>query len=332
MGKLGSFPAEGLAWAFLPAAMLLFAATAASAAWGQAAFPSPVTSSARDWNHSLLARGHDSERLGGKEDALADYTLAIESGALTGSDQVQALFDRGLLLDGLSRFDEAVEDYSSALLLSPNFAAAFNNRAGIYRRLGRLPEARKDYLAVIATGSPQSRYSYYGLGQIAEMQGRKIDAEALYRCALVADPHYSLASERLAALASDNGSSPLPVFPSAPKQAAPNGTSELGTIPATFSENKNTQSPKPVLDEGRHGVQVQLGAWRTRENANKGWSQAQQLAGETLDGLSPRIVAVDLPGVGRYYRLRVAANQTGSKALCMALVAKGLDCIPAQDR
>jgi len=324
MGRFGP-PALVLAWALLPLGI-----AASSAAWGQAVFPSPAASSTQDWNRSLLARGHDSERLGAKDDALADYTLAIESGALTGDDQVRALFDRGLLLDAMGRLREAAEDYSSALLLSPNFAAARNNRAEIYRRLGRLPEARSDYLAVIATGSPQSQYSYYGLGQIAEMQGKEADAEALYRCALAADPHYNLASERLAALAGD--SSPSPFFLSAPEQVAPDRASELEASPSASAENKNTQSPKPMQVAGEHGVQVQLGAWRSLEKASKGWSEARRLAGETLEGLSPRIVAVDLPGAGRYYRLRVAANQGGSRALCMALVAKGLDCIPAKDR
>ncbi|MES2294553.1 MAG: tetratricopeptide repeat protein [Pseudomonadota bacterium] len=323
MGRFGGPPALVLAWALLPLGV-----AASNAAWGQAVFPSPAASSAQDWNRSLLARGHDSERLGAKDDALADYTLAIESGALTGDDQVRALFDRGLLLDAMGRLREAADDYSSALLLSPNFAAARNNRAEIYRRLGRLPEARRDYLAAIATGSPQSQYSYYGLGQIAEMQGKKADAEALYRCALAADPHYNLASERLAALS--GGSSPLPV--SAPEPAAPNHASELAAIPSTSFENKITQSPIPMQIAVEHGVQVQLGAWRSLEKASKGWSEALQLAGETLEGLSPRIVAVDLPGAGRYYRLRVAANLGGSRALCMALVAKGVDCIPARDR
>ena len=330
MEKFGRFPAVTLAGAL--GALLPLAGAASNAAWGQAAFPSATTSSAQDWNRSLMARGHDSEQWGGKDDALADYTLAIESRTLTGDDRVRALFDRGRLLDGLGRLNEALDDYSSALLLSPNFAAALNNRAGIYRRLGQLPAARKDYLAVIAIGSPQSQYSYYGLGQIAEAEGKKADAEALYRCALAADPHYNLASERLAALSGDAGPSLSTVFLSAPKQATPNRTSELRATSATLSGNKNTQPLNPMLGEGGHGAQVQLGAWRSRENATRGWSQARQLAGEALDGLSPRIVAVDLPGAGRYYRLRVAANQSGSRALCTALVAKGLNCIPAGDR
>lgn len=332
MGRFGPFPAVSLAWAILPGVLLSLGTGLPSAAWGQAVFPSPAASSAQDWNHALLVRGHDSERLGGRDDALADYTLAIESGALTGDDQVRALFDRGLLLAAMGRLREAEADYSSALLLSPNFAAALNNRADIYRRLGQLPQARKGYLAVIATGSPQSKYSYYGLGQIAEMQGKTADAEALYRCALAADPHYNLASERLAALSGEPGSSPSPVSQLAPEQAGPDRASEVRAIPSASSENKNSQSSKPMLTAGEPGVQVQLGAWRSREKASKGWSEALQQAGEALKGLSPRIVAVDLPGAGRYYRLRVAANQGGSRALCVALVAKGLNCIPARGR
>src|ERR1700759_4159580 len=77
-----------------------------------------------EWNRSLVARGRVSEKLGQNEDAMADYTLAIESHALPTDEQARALFDRGLLFDGLSRLDEAVADYSASLVLSPNFAAA----------------------------------------------------------------------------------------------------------------------------------------------------------------------------------------------------------------
>jgi tetratricopeptide (TPR) repeat protein len=328
MEKFGSFPAVTLAWALTVSGLLPLADAASSAAWGQAAFPAPDMSSAQDWNRSLIARGHDSERMGAKDDALADYTLAIESRALTGDDQIRALFDRGLLLDGMGRPSQALGDYSAALLLSPNFAAARNNRAGIYRRLGRLPEARKDYLAVIATGSPQSPYSYYGLGQIAEAQGKSVDAEALYRCALAADPHYSLASERLAAISGAAG--PLPVSLPTAESVTSNRASELKLAADAFTED--TPPLKPMPGEARQGAQVQLGAWHSMENAAKGWRQAQRLAGESLGGLSPRIVAVDLPGMGRYYRLRVTTDQAGTRALCAALVARGQNCIPTWGR
>jgi hypothetical protein len=77
--------------------------------------------------------------------------------------------------------------------------------------------------------------------------------------------------------------------------------------------------------------QVQLGAWRSEAEANEGWAHALQRAGDALKGFSPRIVAVELPKVGRYYRLRVAAGQEGARGLCATLAAKGLDCMPVRD-
>jgi tetratricopeptide (TPR) repeat protein len=279
----------------------------------------------------LLARGHDSEKLGAKDDALADYTLAIESRALTGDDQVRALFDRGLLLDGMGHLDDALNDYGAALSLSPKFVAALNNRAGIYRRLGRWPEARRDYLAAIAIGSSQSQYSYFGLGQIAEAEGKRADAEALYRCALAADPHYSVASDRLSALSREAGPPTRSVSVSALPQVASIRSFEPEKAPAP-SAAKNILQLKSTPADNEGGPEVQLGAWRSPESAAKGWSQAQRLAKEALDGLSPRIVAVDLPGAGRFYRLRVTAAQTSPRALCTALASKGLDCVPTWSR
>ena len=55
--------------------------------------------------------------------------------------------------------------------------------------------------------------------------------------------------------------------------------------------------------------------------------QAVKDAGGALSGFSPHIAAVDLPGKGRYYRLRVETQD--GKRLCAVLVAKGLTCIPA---
>jgi hypothetical protein len=72
-----------------------------------------------------------------------------------------------------------------------------------------------------------------------------------------------------------------------------------------------------------------LGAWRQEAEAAEGWKRAVTAAGGALAGLSPHIVAVDLPGRGRYYRLRVRTPD--SKRLCAALKARDMDCIPARD-
>ena len=351
MTKPGIFVARIFGTILFLAVFLPFTNAARSPALGEQAGQAAPNLSPRDWNRTLMARGQASESLGQKEDALADYTLAIESHALAGEEQAHALFDRGLLLDGMNRLDDALGDYSAALSLSPKFAAALNNRANVYRRLGRLPEARRDYQASLAAGNPQSQYPYYGLGQIAEAEGNGTDAEELYARALASDPHYALARERLTALASGEEivhlhppmekQSPGPVAEQAVPTSSPPST--LGPAlrsparhflaapkaPAAASNEGASGPPlKPSLDEGGRGAQVQLGAWRSRTEAEEGWNRATARAGDLLTGISPHIVSADLPA-GRYYRLRVPAGPTGSKSLCAALTAKGLDCIPA---
>ena len=308
-----------------------------------------------------MARGRVSERLGQNEDAMADYTLAIESHALPTDEQSRALFDRGLLLDGMSRLDDALADYSASLLLSPSFAAALNNRGNVYRRLGRLADARRDYLAALEVGNPQSQYSYYGLGEIAEAEGSKAEAEEFYARALAADPQYDLARDRMTSLSS--GEQMVRLEPPAPSPAASATAPPASNQQETGASQITLHPPAPPMRPGLHrastsqtvgggrgdpvlrpslesgpqtagaakGTQIQLGAWRSEAEANQGWDHALKQAGDTLKGLSPRIVAVDLPKIGRYYRLRVAAGEEGAQRLCAALAAKGLDCMLVRD-
>jgi len=308
-----------------------------------------------EWNRSLVARGRVSEKLGQNEDAMADYTLAIESHALPPEEQARALFDRGLLLDGLSRLDEALADYSASLGLAPNFAAALNNRGNVYRRLGRAAEARRDYLAALQAGNPQSQYSYYGLGEIAAAEGSKAEAKEFYAKALITDPKYDLARDRLAALSSGEQMVRLdPPAPSEPALSNPPPTPSREEVAAPIVLHPPSEKVahirahaeqvvpafpagdiplKPSLGSGQgtgRGL-VQLGAWRSEAEANEGWDHALQRAGDALKGFSPRIVAVELPKIGRYYRLRIAAGQEGAKGLCATLAAKGQDCMPVRD-
>jgi tetratricopeptide (TPR) repeat protein len=311
MGKPGSFHTVKAVRGMVQALVLLLASAACCAAWaGRTVRPS---ASPQDWNRFLLTRGHASEQLGQKADALADYTLAIESRALASSDQAQALFDRGLLRDGNGRVADALTDYSAALSLAPTFVAALNNRAGIYLRSGQLSQARQDYLAVLASGGPPSPHTYFGLGQVAEAAGDKVAAKDFYGRAYSVDPSFGPAGERLAAL----NDAAQPLLASSIRGGAIDGQND---------------TPPPGSEPASHGVQVQLGAWRSHESATRGWDHALMRAGTALEGRFPLIVAVDLPGTGRFYRLRVAVEQSSSKGFCTALEAKGLDCMVVRNR
>lgn len=318
---------------------------AASLALGGAAVPvpdltPPPIAPLKSEGHSLqlIEVGRALAVAGRKDEALADYTEAIETHALDREAEARALFARGLLLDGMNRLDDALKDYGAALSLSPKFAAALNNRANIYRRLRRFAEAQRDYRVSLAAGNPQSQYPYYGLGQIAEAEGKRDQARDYYDKALALDPDFGLAKQNLAAL---NQSQPIHLHP--PKAAhaeepvvlhapVPTPVAVRARVPQSVQAAYKQDSPalKPALDQGRLGAQVQLGAWRTEAEAAQGWDRALKRAEAILEGYSPHIVAVDLPG-GRYYRLRVAADKSGSKALCAVLQAKGLDCLPVRN-
>jgi tetratricopeptide (TPR) repeat protein len=294
----------------------------------------------------LLDRGMAREALGHHDDALVDLTQAIEMHALPADEQARALFTRGAVLDGLGRSDDAIGDYSAALTVAPHFAPALNNRANAYRRQNRIAEAKRDYLASLAAGNLQPEYSYYGLGQLAEAAGNMQGARAFYAQAAAANPNYGLSADRLSALggAPDSASADSGVIHLRPPKsvqvadtamlvlrppgsAAPARPAQATPIAATVAE-QTEPGLRPALDAAGKGPQVQLGAWRSEAEAGQGWSVALRRSGGLLEGLSHHIVAVDLPGRGRYYRLRAGPAGPG---LCSALQAQGVDCIAARD-
>ena len=179
-------------------AMVIGASIALWTAVGNAAdAPGPADI---DHGRQLIDAARALEKSGRQDDALVDYTAAIESRALGGEEQARAFFDRGLLLDGMNRLDDALQDYSAAIRIRAKFAAALNNRANVYRRLQRFGEAERDYRASLAAGNSEKQYPYYGLGQIAEAQGKGDQARAFYAKALAAAPDFAAASQKLARL------------------------------------------------------------------------------------------------------------------------------------
>ena len=152
----------------------------------------------------LLNSGMSHERLGQHQEALADFGRALAVGGLGQADRVRTTFDSGVALDALGRTGEAISEYSQALKLDPRFAPALNNRANAYRRLGKLADAKRDYLAALASADPSREYPYYGLGRIAEAQGDPKAAGKYYLEALAANPSYAPAAQSMA-VASKSG-------------------------------------------------------------------------------------------------------------------------------
>jgi tetratricopeptide (TPR) repeat protein len=305
----------------------------------------------------LLYHGLATELLGAHDDALHDLTQAIDTRLLSPEDLEQAYLQRAFLREALGQLDEAISDYGSAIASKGySTATAFNNRGNIYLRQGRLMDAQADYLAALAADGGQSQYSYYGLGRIAEAMGDKLTARSHYTKAVAIDAGYTAASERLAALGRPSDpavSSPAERIVLRPPAAAvrqaasespillrpPPEKKEAVALPAVPPSPflpVNAMTLRPALDQpdihaGQRG-EVQLGAWRSAAEASAAWDKARARADGILDGLSPHIQVAQIPGKGRYFRLRVRPETGKSGAqICADLAAKALACFPVRD-
>ncbi len=298
---------------------------------------------ALDRAHLLLNRALAREELGRRRDALADFDDAIGLKVLPDDELSRAWFDRGVTLDELGRTDEAIGDYSAALKLAPQFAPALNNRANAERRLGRLPEAKADYQAALAANDKEKEYPYYGLGQIAESEGNAKDAAEDYRMALAANGQYTLAAQRLAALGTQPGKIDLqppamrgtPPVMTASYEAPPElrpailGRPEKKIAARKHAAPNPTPNPAPAEAVSGGGTQVQLGAFRDEASATLGWKDLIAKSDGALDGLTPQVVVADIPGKGRFYRLRTTVSDD-APAFCARLTAKKLACLPVR--
>ena len=281
-----------------------------------------------------------------------------------------AYYDRGVILDELGRTEDAVGDYSAAIRLETKFAAALNNRANAWRRLGKLDAARTDYLASIAAGNPRLEYPNFGLGQVAEAAGQLDQARGYYRAALAANPQFALATARLAVLANaappanttapavntaTPADAPLVLRPPHGVAQVPGGPIVLtppgGSVVHLRPPSVHSRPPvarhappsalaaapgldlKPAFSEGTNASQtIQLGAWRNEADAADAWNRIVANGGNLLAGLSPQVVMVDLPGRGRFYRLRAGPVYPGvAPSLCEALRAKNVECAVVRD-
>lgn len=288
----------------------------------------------------LLYSGLARELLGESDAALEDFTHAIDTNALPPDEREQTFLQRGFLRDALGRLSEAIADYSTVIKLKgPSSATALNNRANIYRRQNRLEDAERDYLAALSAGGGKAQYVYYGLGQIAEARRNVKAARDFYIKAASADPNYAAAAERLTALGAPPTGVVLTQDEEIVLRAPPGGgASATGSLrPLNAPRELPKPALRPALDQ--HGAapslpnasQIQLGAWRSAGEAQAAWEHAKALAGTTLDGLSPQILEADVPGKGRYFRLRLTleAGKSG-KTLCASLTAKSIACLPVR--
>ena len=107
------------------------------------------------------------------EQAVTLFSNAIDLMPDSATDKARAYNYRGWSYHRLGQNDKAIEDFTQAIKLDPDFARAYNNRGVIYNDLQQYDKAIPDFTQAIAlkhkplTWPHANRgYSYYRLGQL----------------------------------------------------------------------------------------------------------------------------------------------------------------------
>src|SRR6185436_14501450 len=156
--------------------------------------------------NTLLNRALAHQQGGGYQQAIDDYTAALRIDALGAKLRATALYNRGLAYNKLSQPALAIEDFTSALMLDPEFAHAYFSRATVLRESGQYLFALSDYEKALRFDHPQAYLVYYGEALAHEALNRPDVAKKSLAKAIVANPSFETARQKLAML---EGSGPV---------------------------------------------------------------------------------------------------------------------------
>ncbi|MEH1768995.1 MAG: CHAT domain-containing protein, partial [Nostoc sp.] len=132
-------------------------------------------------------RGITLDKLGRFEEAIASYDRAIE----IKPDDDLAWYNRGVVLDNLGRFEEAIASYDRAIEIKPDNDSAWINRGSTLDKLGRFEEASASYDRAIEI-KPDNDSAWYNRGITLDKLGRFEEAIASFDNALKFKPDFHL--------------------------------------------------------------------------------------------------------------------------------------------
>jgi cell division septation protein DedD len=115
---------------------------------------------------------------------------------------------------------------------------------------------------------------------------------------------------------------PVPAPP--PPPPPPPDEAASPPSPPTVLAARSETPPDPA-----RGYRVQLGAFRSAKDANRGWRDAVAFATELLSPVSHFVMQIDLgEGKGVFHRLQAGPlpSAESAESLCKQLKAKGVDC------
>ncbi|MFO1090021.1 MAG: tetratricopeptide repeat protein [Hyphomicrobiales bacterium] len=149
---------------------------------------------------ALLNRALARQGLGQTAQAIDDYSAAMRVDALSPEMRAVALYNRGLAYQALQKRPQAIEDFTSALYLNPQLAQAYHARGNALRESGQYLFALSDYEKAKLYNHPQPYIPVYGEALTYEALGRPAEAKKALEEVLAMKPDFAPARDRLAAL------------------------------------------------------------------------------------------------------------------------------------
>jgi len=149
---------------------------------------------------ALLNRALARQGLNQMAQAVDDYSAAMRVDALSPQMRAVALYNRGLAYQAMQKRPQAIEDFTSALYLDANLPQAYHARGNVLRESGQYLFALSDYAKARRSNHPQPHVPVYGEALTYEALGRPVEARKSLEEALALKPDFAPARERLAKL------------------------------------------------------------------------------------------------------------------------------------
>ena len=137
-----------------------------------------------DYVEALVERGNVLQLLNRHDEALASY----ESASRLRPDDVEAIYNRALALVALGRHAEALQSFDRVLTIEPRHVRALNNRGGALHVLNRLDEALSSYDQALAL-EPRFAEALANRGVVLTALNRHSEALESFDKALLITPN-----------------------------------------------------------------------------------------------------------------------------------------------
>ena len=150
--------------------------------------------------HLYNILGASNESLGNLEEAIEAYTKAI----FIKPDYAEAYYNMGNALKDQGKLDEALEAYTDALSIKPDFAQAQYNRANILKDQDKLEEAVEAYKKVLSI-KPDDAETHNNMANALKDQGKLDEAIEAFTKAISIRPDYAEAYSNIGNALEDQG-------------------------------------------------------------------------------------------------------------------------------